>query len=162
MSKKSLKTEVVVVLPDIRSAHNVGSIFRTSDAAGITRIVLSGYTPRPIDKYGKVQKEIAKTALGAELTIPWVYEKSNIVALNKLKTEGFTLVAVEQSPRSIDYKKYKIKNKIAFVFGNEVTGLPKGLLSKCDDVIEIPMKGKKESLNVGVSAGIVLFRILGV
>lgn len=171
MSKKALskgnivsKTtrEVVLVLPDIRSAHNVGSMFRTADAAGVSRVVLCGYTPRPVDKFNRVQKEIAKTALGGEMSVGWKYEKSVSKALDELKKGGFTIVAIEQSPDSVDYKKYKTPKKIALVVGNEVKGLPKKILNKCDVALEIQMKGEKESLNVGVAAGVVLFRILGI
>ena len=156
----SQKTEVALVLPDIRSAHNVGSIFRTADAAGVSRVVLCGYTPRPVDKFDRVQKEIAKTALGGEKSIQWIYEKSVTKTINSLKKEGFAIVAIEQSEKSVDYRKLKIPKKIALLVGNEVKGLPKKILDKCDSIIEIPMRGEKESLNVGVAAGIVLFEIL--
>jgi tRNA G18 (ribose-2'-O)-methylase SpoU len=171
MSKKALSkgnkisettSEVVLVLPDIRSAHNVGSIFRTGDAAGVSRVILCGYTPRPIDKFNRVQKEIAKTALGGEKSVEWKYEKSITKALDELKREGFTLAAIEQSPNSVDYKKYKTPKKIALVVGNEVKGLAKKILDKCDVALEIQMRGEKESLNVGVAAGVVLFRVLGI
>lgn len=151
---------MVVLLPDIRSAHNVGSIFRTCDAAGVSRVVLSGYSPRPVDKFGRVQKEIAKTALGGEKTIPWIYEKSTKSAINDLKEEGFSIVGVELLEGAIDYRKYKVVKKVVFVFGNEVDGLSKSILVLCDKVIQIPMRGKKESLNVSVSAGIILFNSL--
>jgi tRNA G18 (ribose-2'-O)-methylase SpoU len=159
MKKKD--KEIVVVLPEIRSSYNIGSIFRTSDAAGVNRIILSGYSPCPTDKFNRPQKEIAKTALGAELHIPWVYFKSTKAAIQKLKEEGFQIVAIEQSEDSKDYRKVKLKNKVAFVFGNEVEGLSKEILSLCDVVAEIPMNGFKESLNVSVSAGIALFQMLG-
>lgn len=158
MSKKPLKT--ILILPDIRSAHNVGSIFRTADAVGVSQVYLCGYTPRPIDKFGRAQKEIAKTALGGEKTIPWVYEKSLSKVITSLKKDGFTIAAIEQSETSVDYKKFKVPEKIALIVGNEVKGLPKSVLDKCDVTIEIPMKGEKESLNVGVAAGVVLFRVL--
>ena len=152
----------VLILHNIRSTHNVGSIFRTADAAGISEIFLSGYTPRPVDAFGKERKDIAKTALGAEKSIPWSYAKTPNNFIKRLKEEGFSLVAVEQSPRSIDYKKIKIKYPVAILLGNEVKGLSPGLLKKCDQVAEISMKGKKESLNVSVAAGIAIFRILGI
>lgn len=154
--------EVVLVLPDIRSAHNVGSIFRTADASGVSRIVLCGYTPAPIDKFNRVRKEIAKTALGGEKSISWKKEESVTKAIRDLKKEGYKIVALEQSNNSIDYKKFKTPKKFALVLGNEVLGLPKNILSLCDETIEIPMKGEKESLNVGVATGVVLFRILGI
>lgn len=154
--------EVIVILPDIRSALNVGSIFRTADACGINKIYLTGYTPAPIDKFGRVNKEIAKTALGAEKIIAWEKLESISKLITKLKKEGFPLVAIEQAEGSVDYKKVKAKNKTAFIFGNEVNGLPKNILEKCDVIAEIPMKGEKESLNVSVSVGVALFRILGI
>ncbi len=160
--KGKKKAEIAVVLPDIRSSHNVGSIFRTSDGAGVSRIVLAGYTPCPTDKFGRQQKEISKTALGAEKSVPWTYEKSPKKALQNLKKEGFFIIAIEQSDRSVDYRKARIssKRKIAFVFGNEVEGLTKELLNLCDLVAHIPMKGMKESLNVSVAAGAALFRMI--
>ncbi len=158
--------EAVVVLPDIRSAHNVGSIFRTSDASGVSKIYLSGYTPTPLNKFHRPQPQITKTALGAEKTIPWEYFESHIVLLNKLKKEGFKIIAVEQTIKSVNYKDLKnddlfgVNKKVAFVFGNEVDGLPKVILNKTDVCVELPMNGAKESLNVSVTAGIVLFQYL--
>ena len=167
-SEKGVKS--VVVLPDIRSAHNVGSIFRTSDAAGVNKIYLSGYTPTPLNKFNRPQAQIAKTALGAEKSIPWEYFESHAVLLRKLKKEGFKIIAIEQTKKSVDYKSLKIddlfgKGKtseegVAFVFGNEVDGLPKTILNKADVCVELPMNGMKESLNVAVTAGIVLFQYL--
>lgn len=156
------KKEICVVLPDIRSSYNVGSIFRTSDAAGVSRIFLTGYTPCPLDKFKRPNKEIAKTALGAEKSIPWEYYAQIKPLLKRLKKEGFTVIAIEQSPRSVDYKKVKLPEKTAFVFGTEVSGLPEKILAKCDIIAEIPMLGEKESLNVSVSAGVALFRMLGI
>ena len=158
--------DVLVLLPDIRSAYNVGSIFRTSDASGVSKIYLSGYTPRPVDKFNRPQTEIAKTALGAEKSIVWEYFKNHSSALNKIKKEGYKIIAIEQTEKSKDYKDIdlnglKLKDsKIAFVFGNEVLGLPKSILNKVDLCVELPMKGMKESLNVSVTAGIILFHYL--
>ena len=154
--------EIVIVLPDIRSSLNVGSIFRTADAVGVNKIYLAGYTPAPIDKFGRADKQIAKTALGAEKTIDWEKVEDISKILNKLKKAGFYIVGVEQAENSMDYKKVKAQAKTAFVFGNEVAGLPKNILKKCDVIAEIPMKGEKESLNVSVSAGVALFRILDI
>ena len=154
--------KTVIVLPDIRSSLNVGSIFRTVDAVGVAKIYLAGYTPAPVDKFGRIDKQIAKTALGAEKTVAWEKVESLSKLLTKLKKEKFYLIAVEQDKNSIDYKKIKPKAQTAFIFGNEVAGLSKTVLQKCDVVAEIPMKGEKESLNVAVSAGVVLFRILDI
>jgi len=152
--------KAVVILHNIRSVHNVGSVFRTSDAMGVSKIYLTGYTPTPLDRFGRERKDVAKSALGAQKSVEWEYVKSASVVVKKLKKEKFEIVAVEQSSQSIDYKKFITKQNVAFLFGNEVRGVSKSLLKKCDKIIEIPMRGKKESLNVSVSAGIVLFRVL--
>ena len=149
--------EVGVLLHNVRSAHNVGSIFRTADAAGVRHIYLTGYTPRPVDRFGQIQKEIAKTALGAEKYLPWTYEKTPGACIAALKKQGWKIVGVEQDTRSIDYRKFQSKTKTVFLLGNEVLGISKSLRETCDAIIEIPMQGKKESLNVSVAAGIILF-----
>lgn len=155
--------ESVLVLPDIRSAYNVGSIFRTADAAGVGKIYLVGITPAPLDRFGRPRPDIAKAALGAELSVPWEQKAKILPLLARLKKDGYVLVGIEQADTAVDYKKVKIPKgqKVAFMFGNEVDGLPKNILAKCDSVAEIPMSGTKESLNVSVAAGIALFRILG-
>ena len=160
MSTKKIHS--VLILPDIRSAINVGAIFRTADAVGISKIYLIGYTPRPTDTFGRIQKDIAKSALGAETWVPWEYKKSLPVVIGKLKRDGYEIIAVEQDVRSIDYRKIKPKNKVAIIVGPEVEGLSKSILDKCDIIAQIPMHGKKESLNISVACGIALFRILGV
>jgi tRNA G18 (ribose-2'-O)-methylase SpoU len=152
--------QAVLILPDIRSALNVGAIFRTADAVGISKIYLVGCTPRPNDQFGRIQKDIAKSALGAEKYIKWEYQKTITPVLNTLKKDGYIIVAIEQDKKAIDYKKIKIINKVAVIMGPEVTGLSKKILDKCDLIAEIPMEGKKESLNVSVACGIALFRIL--
>ncbi len=152
--------KVVVVLHNIRSVYNVGSVFRTADAVGVSKIYLTGYTPTPLDRFGRERKDVAKSALGAQKSVEWEYVKSVNNVFKKIKKEEFEIVAVEQSEHSIDYKKFKPKQKIAFLFGNEVRGVSKSLLRKCDKIIEIPMRGEKESLNVSVSAGVVLFDVL--
>jgi len=153
------KTEVVVILADIRSSYNVGSIFRTSDALGVDKIFLTGYTPAPKDAFGRVNKEIAKVALGGEVSVAWESSVNTLSVIKKLKAKGFKIVAVEQDERALDYKKFKITNPTVFVFGNEVEGLAPKIISACDDVLEIPMRGEKESLNVSVAFGIALARI---
>jgi len=160
--RKKESRNVSLILHNIRSVHNVGSIFRTSDAAGISKIYVTGYTPSPIDRFGKVRSDIAKTALGAEKTIPWEYIKTPITLIKKLRLEGFQVLAIEQHKNSVDYKKVKLHYPIAILVGNEVSGISKSLLDKCDIVAEIPMRGEKESLNVGVAFGIALFRILNI
>jgi len=149
--------EVALLLHDIRSTHNVGSIFRSADAAGVSRVYLTGYTPAPTDRFGRVQKDIAKTALGAERFLPWEHHASPVRLITKLKKEGWNIVGVEQDASAREYRTFKTKGNTVFVFGNEVLGIPKTIRSKCDALIEIPMHGKKESLNVSVAAGIILF-----
>ena len=154
-----MKHQIAVLLHNVRSAHNAGSIFRTADVAGAKKVFLSGYTPAPRDRFGRIQKEIAKTALGAEQYLEWEYKKSPLSIISTLRKNGWYIVAVEQDKTSLDYRKFKLKKPTLFVLGNEVSGIPKSLLKKCDAIIEIPMRGKKESLNVSVAAGIVLFSI---
>jgi len=137
----------------------VGSIFRTADAAGVKKIYLAGYTPTPVDRFGRVRRDFTKVSLGAEKLVLWEYHKNILKLLEKLKREKIYLIALEQAKSSIDYKKVKPKIKTTLVLGNEVRGLSKGILNKCDVVAEIPMRGKKESLNVSVAAGIFLFQL---
>lgn len=154
---KSNKRDVFLVLHNIRSAYNVGSIMRTADAAGVSKIYFSGYTPTPTDRFGRVQKEIAKTALGAHTSVLWEHFSSVRVVIDKLKKDKVFVVAIEQDNKAIDYRKLKLTYPIAYVFGNEVKGLSKQVISQCDAISVIPMHGKKESLNVAVAAGIILF-----
>ncbi len=148
--------ESVVILHNIRSTHNVGSIFRTADAAGVAKLYLTGYTPAPVDRFGRVQKEIIKTALGAQDYVPW--EQGTVQAVvRKLKKEGYTVVAVEQDARAVSLATYTAPKRVAFIFGNEVRGVSPQLRAQCDEIVEIPMRGRKESLNVSVTAGVVLF-----
>lgn len=155
-----MKKVAYLILHDIRSSQNVGSLFRTADAVGIAKVFLTGYTPAPRDKFDRPVKEIAKTALGAEKTISW--EKVSLEdCVRSLKKENVTIVGIEQTKDSIQYRNVKPKYPIAFVLGNEVLGLDAKAISLCDVVTEIPMKGEKESLNVSVAGGIAMFQILG-
>lgn len=162
MALSRKKQESVLILHNIRSAHNVGAMFRTAEAVGISKIFLTGYTPAPLDKFNKPRADISKASLGAELMIPWGLYKQVGSVLKKLKKENYTLIGIEQSSASVDYKKIKTKNPIAFMMGNEVLGISPTLLKQCDIVAEIPMKGRKESLNVSVAFGVAAFRILNV
>ncbi len=150
----------ILILPDIRSALNVGAIFRTADAVGISKIYLTGYTPRPTDQFKRIQKDIAKSALGAETWVEWEYKKTLIPLIKKLKKQGYQIVALAQDETAMDYRKYKIANRVALILGPEVNGLDKKILKECNKIIEIPMYGKKESLNISVACGIALFRVL--
>lgn len=161
--------QIFVILHSIRSAHNVGSIFRTADAAGVDKIYLCGYTPTPetSDK-GQAISKISKTALGAEKTVAWEQYKQTWRLLEKLKKDGVKIVALEQDKKAIDYRKFKIPlrngvpewSSLVLVLGNEVDGLSKEILKYADKIIAIPMYGQKESLNVSVAAGIALFKII--
>ena len=142
------------MLHNIRSRYNVGSIFRTADAAGVDKIYLCGITPTP------PHSRISKVALGAEDYISWEKYWQTGRLLNKLKKEKVQITALEQSKKSISYNKFKPKFPQALVLGAEVDGLPKSLIKKCDKIIEIPMHGKKESLNVSVACGVALFEII--
>ncbi len=154
--------ESILVLCDIRSAENVGSLFRTADAAGISKIYLCGITPAPIDRFGRVVRAIAKTALGAERTVLWEMREDAKELLSDLKKERYQLIAIEQAPGATDYKKVEVSSNTVFILGAEVEGLPKDILALAQVVAEIPMKGEKESLNVAVAGGIAMFRILGI
>jgi len=157
---KKVHYDKVLILPNIRSAINVGSIFRTADGVGVDKIYLVGYTPRPIDRFGRAQKDIAKSALGAETWIPWEYREDLVELIKTLKDDDYSIIALEQDKNAIDYRKLKPTKKMAFIVGPEVNGLDKIILKLCDSIVEIPMYGKKESLNVSVATGIALFRIL--
>ena len=156
-----MKKENILILHNIRSVENVGAMFRTADAAGVKKIYLTGYTPAPLDRFGRKRKDLAKSALGAEEYVKWESKKSLPALLRSLRREKYFIIAVEQDEKSVDYRKVKPKIKNAFIMGAEVTGIPKNILKKCDIIAEIPMRGKKESLNVSVAWGIVIFGTLG-
>ncbi len=147
-----------VILHNIRSSHNVGSIFRTADGAGVSKIYLSGYTPAPFDRFGRENKEILKTSLGATHSVPFESVPDIGSLLNRLVEEKIEIVAVEQTKKAVDYKKFTPKKDTAFIFGNEITGIEEDIIEKVDTHILIPMQGTKESLNVAVCAGIILFQ----
>ncbi len=157
MSNQREKNEIRVLLHNIRSAHNIGAMFRTAEAIGVTHIYLSGYSPTPIDKWGRPVKEIAKTALGAENFIPWEYGISAEKFINKMKAEGFCVVGLEQDPRAVDYKSFAPNRLTLLLVGNEVDGIPQELRVECDALIQISMRGKKESLNVSSAFAVALF-----
>ena len=154
---------MIVILHNIRSAENVGSIFRTADAIGAEKIYLLGYTPAPIDEFGRQRQKLIKASLGAEKFIPWKKIKSVKPLITKIKKEGYKIFAIEQDKKSIPYYRLKTKNSrlktTALILGNEVKGLPYSILKLSDKILEIPMLGKKESLNVAVAFGIVAFHL---
>lgn len=152
---------MIVILDNIRSIENVGSIFRTADALGVERIVLTGITPSPLDVFGNVRKDFAKVSLGSETHLEWQEKQSLGKLIGALQKEGYTVLAVEQAKHSVPY--YSVsggKGKIALILGSETKGLSPAILKKVGGVLEIPMRGIKESLNVAVSFGIVGFHLL--
>ena len=155
--------KICLILHNLRSAQNVGALFRVADAVGgVEKIYLTGYTPAPVDRFGRPNKEVIKTALGAEKFVLWEKFQSISQLTYKLKANSYKLVAIEQSAKSVDYRKVEIKGPTAIIFGNENRGVNPAILKKCDTIAEIPMRGKKESLNVAVAGGIFLFRLLSV
>lgn len=157
--------EIIVIAHNIRSTHNVGAIFRTAEGFGVTKIILSGYTPYPRILHDprlphiseKLTTQIHKTALGAENLVPFEYDE--LPPLVMLKDDGYRIVGLEQANRSISLKDYKVPNKIALLIGEEVHGIEEALLDHCEDIIEISMVGKKESFNVSVATGIALYAL---
>lgn len=158
----SVHYRVCLLLHNIRSVHNVGSIFRTAESSGIEKVYLTGYTPSPLDAFGTPRKDMTKVALGAEKSVAWEYRKTPAAIIKKMKEEGGEVIALEQSVRSVDYKKIQVTKPTLIILGNEPKGISKALLAHADIVAEIPMKGKKESLNVSVAAGIFIYRLLGI
>ncbi len=157
---------IIVIAHNIRSAHNIGSIFRTCEGFGVEQIILSGYSPYPIlpdDERlphisQKITKDIHKTALGAEDLVPFTYTMA--LDLSVLRNRGYRIVALEQATHSISLPQFDAPDHIALILGEEVNGITTTLLSQCDDIVEIPMYGRKESFNVSVAAGIALYQLL--
>jgi len=172
--------EFIAILYNIRSLHNVGSIFRTADAAGIKKLYLCGITPAPEDVFGRPRQQLTKVSLGAEKYVEWERVKSTGLLIDKLKKDGYKILAIEQSKNSISYNKlpkpYTLNPKLCLIVGSEVKGLPKSILKKADKILEIPMRGAmvrqahhprktrrgKESLNVSVAFGIVAFHLANI
>jgi len=151
--KKSSKTPIIVVLDNIRSLNNIGSVFRTADAMAVEGVYLCGISAQP------PHREINKTALGATESVDWEYFEKTETAVDKLKEEGYTIVSIEQTLGSIMLHDFQVKlgDKLALVFGHEVYGVEQEIINRSDAVIEIPQKGTKHSLNISVSAGVVLW-----
>jgi len=154
---------MIAVLHNIRSLHNVGSIFRTADAVGAEKIFLCGYTSAPFDEYGLPRGSLIKTALGAENYLAWEKRGSTAKVLDELKQKGYLIYAVEQGKGSVRADRLKLSKKqwgrAVLVVGNEIKGLSPGVLKRCDKILEIPMRGKKESLNVSVAFGIAAYSL---
>ena len=149
-----MRLPVAIVLDHVRSMYNVGAFFRTADAVALERLLLCGITAHP------PQPEIAKTALGAEQTVPWEYLTDSLVALRMLKARGYELAAIETGPNAVDLFEWTPRWPVAVVFGNEVDGLDASLIALCDAHIRLPMQGAKNSLNVATAGGVVAYELL--
>lgn len=147
------KTPIVVVLDNIRSLNNIGSVFRTSDAMAVEAVYLCGITAKP------PHREINKTALGATESVAWEYFDRTEFAVEKLRDKGYTIVSIEQTENSTYLNDYEVKKdqKLAIIMGHEVNGVAQEIIDLSDDVIEIPQKGTKHSLNISVTTGVVLW-----
>ena len=157
--------EIIIIAHNIRSTHNVGAFFRTADGLGISKLILSGYTPYPTFEgdtrlphfADKLTRQIHKTALGAESTVP--FERHEVPPLDKLKQAGYQIVGLEQDERSHILPNYTPPQKIVLLLGNEIDGIYPEYRALCDDLIEIPMNGSKESFNVSVATGMALYHL---
>lgn len=149
-----------LLLLDIRSVHNVASIFRTADGAGVEKIILSGYSPTPTDRFGRARKDFHKVALGAENTVAWEEERSVEQAIERARAEGREILVLEQSERSIALAEARLTRPALLIVGNETEGVSEAVQALADTIIEIPMRGEKESLNVSVASGIALYQLL--
>lgn len=148
---------MIAILDNLRSIYNCASIFRTADGAGIEEIFLCGTTPAPIDKWGRGVAGFSKVSLGAEKNINWQAFRTTQEGIEEAKSIGYNIVAIEQSHQSVSVYDYSPDKKIALVVGPEVTGMDQSVLGLCDTIVEIPMLGQKESLNVGVAFGIAAY-----
>lgn len=162
-----MNKQIVLVTDNVRSLHNVGSLFRTAECLGVSKLYLCGYTPHPgkIDDdrlphvVARNESQISKTALGTEKNLEWGYSKDIADCIGRLKDEGFRIVALEQTEVSIKLNDYSPPEKIALIIGNEPKGINKTTLDLCDDIVEIPMYGQKESLNVVQATAIALYAL---
>lgn len=157
--------DIILIAHNIRSTHNIGSLFRTSEGFGVSKIIISGYSPYPTLEHdsrlphisSKLTDQIHKTALGAETMIPFEYQE--VPDFNGLRASGYRIVGLEQDNRSVPLNQYQSPPKIALLLGEEVEGITSDMRALCDDLIEIPMVGQKESFNVSVAAGIALYSL---
>ncbi len=156
---------LILIAHNLRSAHNVGSLLRTADGLGVDQVILSGYTPYPLSKDDnrlphlalKINRQINKTALGAEEFVAWQHAADIKTAISDLKSRGFTVAALEQAPNSIKLPDYAVPKQLALIVGREVEGIEPDVLALCDQVLEIPMFGRKESFNVAAAAAMALY-----
>lgn len=158
---------LIVIAHNIRSAHNIGSLFRTAEGFGVNEIILSGYSPYPTLENDtrlphireKITAQIHKTALGAETFVPFSHSPNIIATIHQLKAKGYTIAGLEQDATSVMLSQYRAPQKLALLLGEEVEGITSELRAMCDTLLEIPMHGQKESFNVSVAAGIALYSL---
>lgn len=168
IKSSNTKSDVIVVAHNIRSLYNIGALFRTCEGLGVKKLILSGYSAYPKTKSDKrlpheslkIDKAISKTALGAEKLLDWQKVDNLSGLIDSYRGKGYKIVALEQSPRSINLFNYKPPAKILLILGNELSGVDNGLMSSADDVIEIPMSGQKNSFNVVVAAAIAISHLI--
>ncbi len=149
-----------LILDNLGSMENVGAIFRTADAIGIDKIFLCGITPGPIDKFGRENKKVLKSAMGACDFVEYEFFDDILLLIDKLKEEDYQIISLEQDKRSLDFRKIKLSSRNAFIVGSEVFGVNDKVLNKSDQIAEIPMLGRKKSLNVATATGILLYGLL--
>lgn len=163
-----MSRELVFIAHNLRSCYNVGSLLRTADGMGVTKILLTGYTPYPLQNQtdsrlpheaAKVHHQISKVALGAEISQPWQYILPIKTALKTLKDQGYVIAALEQAPGSIALSQFDPPGKLAVILGRETEGVEAEIIKVCDVILEIPMKGRKESLNVVQAAAIAMYQL---
>lgn len=153
------KRTCVLILENIRSVENTGSIFRTAKRFGVSKIIIVGTTPTPIDRFGRKRQDFAKVSLGAEDMI-WEYQKNIGLVLHDLKNDGFQIISLEQDPKAINLKDLDVPDTFAIIVGNEVDGVSREALDASNTIVEIPVDGEKRSLNVSVATGVALFVLL--
>ncbi len=163
-----IERQIRLIIHDVRSAHNVGALLRTADGLGVEHVYLTGLTPYPTKSRGERRlphlaarqtRQIRKTALGAEDTVPWSQTRAPSAMLNRLAADDWQLVALEQAPQSVELSQLRPTAKIVLVVGAEIGGLPIAVLRRCDQIVEIPMLGNKESFNVATATAIVLYHL---
>ncbi len=154
------KKTCVLILENIRSVENTGSIFRTAKRFGVSKIILIGTTPTPLDRFGRKRQDFAKVSLGAEEIIDWEYVKEISPAIDELKNDGFQIVSLEQDSQAINLKDLETSNQFTLIVGNEVSGVSQEALKASNVIVEIPVQGEKKSLNVSVATGVALFMLL--
>ena len=150
----------ILVLDNIRSVANVGSIFRTAESFGVSKIILVGTSPTPIDRFGRKRRDFAKVSLGMEEVVNWEYENEIEAAINRLRETGFEIIALEKIANAEPLTGFKTKDKFVLIAGNEVRGVSPEALGMVDKVVEIPMSGVKESLNVAVAVGVAVYHLI--